>query len=192
VGVKGDMSRRTLICNLDANVERPELKTFKQKPLEMIRSRRGDYIGAALTIIKAYQSAGSPADYDDLASYDQWSRMVRGPLIWLGLPDPALSMEEARRDDPELAALRAFLTSCATLWWPDEATFVAREVVGRAELGGEYMDLADVLTIVCGEKPVNSLNVGYWLRRIEGRIVEGCRLKALPGGNVARYYVEKI
>ena len=38
IRLKGDMVRRALICSLDARIERPELRTFKNKPVE--RDRR--------------------------------------------------------------------------------------------------------------------------------------------------------
>ena len=34
--VRGDMTRRTLLCTLDANVVHPELRTFKHDPLRRI------------------------------------------------------------------------------------------------------------------------------------------------------------
>ena len=34
--------------------------------------------------------------------------MVRSPLVWLGMPDPVVSMETARAEDPVLADMREF------------------------------------------------------------------------------------
>ena len=39
----GDLNRRVVVCSLDANVERPELRQFRRKPVDMILSDRGKY-----------------------------------------------------------------------------------------------------------------------------------------------------
>jgi putative DNA primase/helicase len=57
---RGDMTRRGLIANLDAKVERPELREFGFDPLERVLADRGSYIAAAITIARAYIAAGSP------------------------------------------------------------------------------------------------------------------------------------
>jgi putative DNA primase/helicase len=52
--VVGDVCRRVITCNLDAEMERPELRQFKFDPVERVLSDRGKYIAAALTICRAY------------------------------------------------------------------------------------------------------------------------------------------
>ena len=106
IGPRGDMVRRTLICNLDANVERPELRRFDFDPVVRVLADRALYLGAVYTIIRAYRIAGTPAVCDPLGSYLKWTSMVRAPLIWLEEADPVDSMEVARDEDPDLASLR--------------------------------------------------------------------------------------
>jgi putative DNA primase/helicase len=108
-----DLDRRVVICSLDANLERPELRQFKRNPLEIIRRDRGKYIAAPLIIAKAYLAAGCPNLSAPVASFDDWTRLVRSPLVWLGCADPARTMETARAEDPELVVLEA--TGAA--WW---------------------------------------------------------------------------
>ena len=50
----GDMTRRVIICTLDAKLERPELRQFKSNPFATVLADRGKYIAAALTIVRAY------------------------------------------------------------------------------------------------------------------------------------------
>jgi putative DNA primase/helicase len=50
----GDMTRRTLLCSMDPAMERPELRVFATSPLDMILAKRGHYIAAALTVVRAY------------------------------------------------------------------------------------------------------------------------------------------
>jgi putative DNA primase/helicase len=59
----GDMTRRALLCSLDAGVERPELRKFKDDPVGKVESDRGTYVTAALTILRAYNVAGRPCPW---------------------------------------------------------------------------------------------------------------------------------
>jgi hypothetical protein len=42
---------------------------------------------------------------EPLAGFEEWSEVIRHPLIWLGLPDPVESMKDARMLDPERGEL---------------------------------------------------------------------------------------
>jgi putative DNA primase/helicase len=55
-----DMARRTIVCSLDPNLERPELREFNGNPFSEVISHRGRYIAAALTVVRAYVVAGYP------------------------------------------------------------------------------------------------------------------------------------
>ena len=69
---RGDMVRRGLVCNLEALDERPELRSFQEDVLETVAVDRGPYVAAALTIVRAYLVAGSPAVCPPLGSYSAW------------------------------------------------------------------------------------------------------------------------
>jgi RepB DNA-primase from phage plasmid len=188
IGVRGDMTRRTLICNLDAGIERPELRKFTKNPIEMVRADRGLYIAAAFTIIKAYIVAGAPVSYPALGSYGQFGRMVRGPLMMLGQPDPVSSMDEARADDPELAAIRQLLISSGIVV---DRFYRARDIVSMSTTDD---DLRELLIRVAGERDeISNRLVGNWLRKISGRIVDGRRLvKHATLGGTVQYYLELL
>lgn len=117
--VRGDMCRRCLICDLDAGLERPELRTFAADPVATVMADRGRYVSACLAIPLAYLRAGTPALLPPLASFGDWSALVRSALVWLGESDPAASMETARDDDPDLEQLRALLDAWQTLTLPN-------------------------------------------------------------------------
>jgi putative DNA primase/helicase len=102
-----DLVRRTLVCRLDANLENPEERIFESNPVKAVLDNRGLYIGACLTIGRAYISAGSPNPCRPLPSFQRWSDLVRSALVWLGMPDPCSSMEMARSEDPIRAARAA-------------------------------------------------------------------------------------
>lgn len=96
------MTRRTLLCNLDPQVERPELRTFRCNPGQMVLEDRGAYLADIFTIIRAYLVSSETVADQPTASYEQWSRMVREPLMWLCEADPVASMEQARSEDDGL------------------------------------------------------------------------------------------
>ena len=103
-----DMTRRGLTCNLETLEERPEFRGFKHDALALARADRPKYVAAALTVVRAYLVAGAPTVCGPLGSYTDWSRMARSPLVWLGEPDPVLSMDGAREEDPVLTKIREF------------------------------------------------------------------------------------
>lgn len=196
--VRGDMVRRSLVGELYANLERPEPREFKGDPVAMIQADRGRYVSAALTIVRAYIEAGLPGRLPPIASFGAWSDLVRSALVWLGCADPALSMEQAREDDPELAELGEVLTVWESSLGTTEA-FTVRQVADaaaehRKTVMGEPTDytrpeLRDVLLRLPGERgEVSTRRLGKWLAAREGRIVAGRRLRrrhARPRGNAA-------
>jgi putative DNA primase/helicase len=93
ITAEGDLTRRTVVCHLDAGLERPELRTFDFDPIERVLGDRGAYIAAALTIARAYRVCGERVECEPIGSYGRWSKTVREPLIWLGQTDPVKSME---------------------------------------------------------------------------------------------------
>jgi putative DNA primase/helicase len=178
--VRGDMTRRTIICSLDANVERPELRSFTQDPLQRVLDNRGAFVAAALTIVRAYLAAGQPDRIKPaLASFPDWSNTVRSALIWLGCADPAATMEQAREDDPELSDLRQVIGA-----WHEQYGDIAK-VSGRVAEDAVETDrddkgeilmkrpaLREALMQVAAEgKGISTRRLGKWLSKHEGRIV---------------------
>ena len=180
--LKGDMVRRGLGCNLDALTERPELRAFKRNPLHQALTDRGTYVAAVLTIIRAYLTAGAPTVCGALGSYMAWSKMVRGPLVWLGQPDPVASMESARQEDPVLATIREFFDLWLNYLELDQS-YTAGEIIetacGTPACGDfnpqPFKEL--LLRVATGDKgTVSAKRLGWWLRGINGRVVAGYRL----------------
>ncbi len=99
-----DMARRCLHIRLQCNSEKPHLRAGFRYPnvLEHARNRRGELLSAALTILKAYAVAGMPeAKLEPWGSFEEWSRIVRGSLVWCEQPDPAQTRQELEDDAEE-------------------------------------------------------------------------------------------
>jgi hypothetical protein len=185
VGFEGDMVRRGLVCNLDSLSERPELRQFQHDPLRHALENRGPYVAAALTIIRAYLTAGAPQVCSTIGSYAEWSRMARSPLVWLGQPDPVDSVSTARAEDPELNDIRELFTLWGEELNLDERYTTARiiEVASEPTGGNDYnrQPFKELLLRVAGEnngKQVSARRLGWWLRKISGRVEAGYRLGA--------------
>ena len=107
--IKGDLTRRSVVCRLDPKVERPELRQYTYDPIADAKDHRAELVAAVITILRAYHVAGRPNRPPRLQSFEMWSDTVRGALVWLGAGDPAGTMDRLRKADPVLASLTAVL-----------------------------------------------------------------------------------
>jgi putative DNA primase/helicase len=97
VTVSADLVLRTVAIRLDAQSERPEERSFEFDPIERVRTDRGGYLAAVFTIAKAFMAAGEkPKGMKVVAGFEEWSRLVQQPLVWLGMPDPLGNRETLR------------------------------------------------------------------------------------------------
>ena len=177
VSFKADMLRRGLTCYLDAQTGRPELREFRRDPLGEVLADRKGHVAAALTIVRAYLAAGSPAVCGSLGSYGTWSRMVRSPLVWLSLPDPIASIESSREEDSELADIRELFSLWIQYFSLDD-DYTIEGIVTTActpPAPGDFnpQPFKALLLRVSGDKnAISNRRVGWWLRRISGRVID--------------------
>jgi len=181
----GDMTRRAVLCSLDAGVERPELRKFASDPIARVMENRGAYVAAAITIAKAYRAAGTPTVCDPIGSYGDWSSLVRAPLVWLGQADPVESMATAREEDPELMAIRELFSHWDEHLRPGMSYTTNRIIQLACEKDHLFQfnhpEFRDALLRTAGEGgAVSSRRLGRWLSKISGRIVGGFRLDIRP------------
>lgn len=192
----GDMTRRVLLCSLDPDMERPETREFAGNPFDEVLSNRGLYVAAALTVVRAYVVAGCPGQLPALASFEDWSRLVRSALVWLGKVDPIETMKAAREDDPIKAAL-SFLFST----WRDAAQGTpktANELVSLASTPGYpegylYPGLQEAVTAFAGDRSgrISTISLGQKLSKHKNRVIDGMKLLA-DGKNRTNQQLWKI
>jgi putative DNA primase/helicase len=109
--MSGALVERTLVSRIDAKMENPGERTFKNNPLQIITANRGKYLAAAFTLVRAYIAAGSPrSGATPFAGFEKWSHFVREPLLWLGVADPFGTVVNARSLDPRRNDLRTLIT----------------------------------------------------------------------------------
>jgi len=95
---QGDTVRRVLVVRLEVDTERPQERTgFAVKDIRShALDHRSDLLSAALTILRAYHVAGRPPqDLPAWGSFERWSALVRGALVWAGLTDPFVTQQRA-------------------------------------------------------------------------------------------------
>ena len=107
--IRADLVRRILRTRLDAQVESPWKRSFKNDPLKMVRERRGEYVAALLTMRRAYHVSGKNVNFDSHCGYEQWSNSIGGTVKWLGLKDPFDSVELVKERDPEKSVLMVIM-----------------------------------------------------------------------------------
>jgi hypothetical protein len=198
----GDMTRRGLICTLDAKRERPELREFQRNPFDEVLADRGRYIAAALTAVGAYIIADRPRVTSELPSFEGWSNTVRSPLIWLGYPDPVETMETARREDPNLQTMQAVFAALKDVIGvgSKKACSVA-DIINRANEGEpgpigfclRYPGAKEALQHVAADRngAIQGRELGKYLSRQKGRVALGVRLEgqADEHGHAARWWL---
>jgi hypothetical protein len=173
----GDMTRRALRCDIDAGVERPELRVFDRDPVATVKADRPRYVAAVLTILRAFHVAGRPSTVTPLGSFEEWSGLVRGALLWLGCADPVDTQEEIRSTDP----IRAAIESVMAQWWsvvgdkPVTVSEVVKIASGQQYHGDfEHPEFREALLAVAGVGAIiNPKRLGDWLAQSKKRIVGG-------------------
>jgi hypothetical protein len=166
--IKGDLTRRAVIGKLDPKVERPELRQYDYDPIADTKANRGELVAAALTILRAYHVAGRPDRPPRLQSFEQWSDLVRGSLLWLGAGDPTATMDRLRKRDPALASLTAVLHAWRAAFGIEPVT--ARKVV---DVAANKSDLGDALIEagVARNGKLDAKVLGNWLAKHADRVV---------------------
>ncbi len=165
---KGDMASRALLCRIDAKVEHPEKRDFEISDLAAhLSAHRKQLAIAALTILRAYHVAGRPRqNLPRWGGFDQWSREIREPLVWLGVADPCRTRERIIVNNPERDSALSILST-----WHDLSQDRAVTV---AEVIRDGANLKELLLTVAADRTepakINPRRLGVWLRSIEDRI----------------------
>jgi len=194
VGPVHDMTRRCITICMDPVCEVPAARSF-QRP-ELVRDvlrERGRYVSAVLTIVRAWVVAGRPkVDCKSVAGYDDWSNLCRQPLLWLGLADPTESMFEAMAEDPDREMLRRLLIAWQAAF--GKRAVMVREAVRQAALDDGHEELRELLRDIAEERgEINRRKLGRWIKRNEGRIVDGKRFIRARGNRSAEaWQVESV
>jgi putative DNA primase/helicase len=181
--IGADNVRRCVQCALDADMETPEERQFRNDPVALVLAERGKYIAACLTIARAYIVAGRPGKLPPRASYEGWSDLVRSALVWLGWSDPVETVAAIRSDDPIRQQRAAVFTTWAAELIPTIG-YQTSELIEQAEAWAQgnriHPELFAALFAVAaprgGGQQIDPVRLGLWLRANLDTVARGWKL----------------
>jgi hypothetical protein len=197
--IGGDLRFRSLLCRLDAKMERPGERVFSRDFREWAVAHRPQLVAAGLTLMRAFVTSKHPARElcPPWGRFEHWTDMVRCPLIWLGEQDPCASLSALEQDDPERQEHLRILHA----WWARIADRVvtARELVDvalDASVGDPNWPFKELVQDISADRQgvLKPKRLSHWLRRHAGRRVSGYQLVKMPDNNdhTATWRVEKV
>lgn len=186
--VKEDLTRRVVLCQLDPQTETPEKREFDRNLLEWIPANRPALAMAALTALRSYVVAGKPKQpIPPMGSFEDWHRLVRSALIWLGEADPLGDTNKMEDSDPTRFRLRALIYAWHNAFKTIPTT--AKEAVARAnstirDENGDEISRDSILRDALADHftdgrrgGISTRYLGDFLSKIKGRIECGARFE---------------
>ena len=188
---RADTARRTLHIRLLSQEQNPEKRTgFKYPDLAgHILRHRGRYVADCLTLLRAYQVAKPSAQLrlKPWGSFEEWSDLVRGTIVFCGLEDPIEAHDHLTRVADNSASALADLIAgwrdlCHTyevegctvrqaLEWLAEDLDFKRTNSGHQIRFGKLRDALAELCSAPGRPLPDAKQLGYAIRSFRGRVV---------------------
>lgn len=193
-----DIARRVLPIRLQSPLESPEDRSdFKHSDLlGWVAFNRPRLAVAALTVLRAYFVAGKPEQQDGVwGSFEGFSRVIRGALVWAGGADPLPTREAATANDDAKTLLAMMITGLEEAD-PDRAGITTKEIERLIGYRVDEMPTCPILAAaaseVCGDR-FNSRSFGRRLRSYVGRNWEGRHIHAENAhGGVIKWRVRSV
>jgi putative DNA primase/helicase len=208
ISIADDLDRRTLMIKLDTGLADPHFKKYAKRPLDLILADRAKYLKAALTIPLAYREAGYPVVTDkQLLDFEDWDRLVRRSLIWLGETDPLVTMDEASDTDVGKQQARAMRMAMKTLCGLGEGNaHFAEHIVNQIDANGSMCIKPEVwqmakawrevlMAIVAGGKEETwSRRLGHWFNKVRNVPDDGLVIRSKVDTHTAMnvWWVEEV
>jgi len=202
VALQADTARRCLHIRIESGVERPEERTgFEYPDLKAhVKRNRGELVHAALTILRAYFVAGKPdMRLPEWGSFEQWSALVRGAVVWIGEPDPGATRRGlAQQSDTESSALTALLNAWLETYGGGRRT--AAEAIDDArksepnarnqevKFGKLRMAILDAVPSRSGELPT-AKSLGMKLHHLRRRVIGGRQFECTDVKGTKEWFV---
>ncbi|WP_413430910.1 primase-helicase zinc-binding domain-containing protein [Crateriforma spongiae] len=182
-----DIARRVLPIRLSSPLESPEERTDVEHPdlLGFVAENRPRLAAAALTILRAYFVDGCPKQSGGTwGSFEAWSELVRGAIVWTGKADLMATRITAKADDASAEIVAGLIGGLIEV---DEAGdgLTCREIVdllNDPSNASRYPTLREVVAEVAtrGGKPDVS-RLGYAMRKYRGRVCNGYQITQETG-----------
>ena len=214
--LSGDLNRRLLPINLDAQVEHPWNRKFPFHPVSYVHANWLDLRIAALELIQAWHNHGAP-ECEGATGFPEWDALVRSVVVWaaenlmigVDFADPAEAIKESYADDPETEALGQLLRAWSDVFGAKEVLIKeVQEVLSRADgalfPGGEteeppeasaaLLEACSVILDGGGKTSTGeSRRLGMYLSSHEGQIIGGFKfVKCGTRGGARKWRVECV
>jgi putative DNA primase/helicase len=192
-----DVGRRVLPIRLQSPLETPEDRSGFRHPdlLSWIEAERPRLAVAALTILRAYFVAGCPSQAGgDWGSFERWSAVIRGSIVWAGGADPLPTRRAALTGDDTAALLGKLIVGIETAD-PSGVGLTTKEIerktFGTQADDADHEALAEAVFEICGER-FNGRKFGRRVRGFAERVWQGRYIEADSArGGVARWRVRR-
>jgi putative DNA primase/helicase len=94
-----EMIRRTVLTRLDAQMAHPEDRTaFRHPDLRtFVKEQRPHLIAAVITLVRAWQAAGTPPGKKTLGMFESWAQVIGGILSVAGVPGFLDNLDDLRQ-----------------------------------------------------------------------------------------------
>ena len=171
--IGGDLARRTCLIRLDAGLERPETRTFSSDLRVVALKRRAELVTAGLTALRAFALTDDRVPKPSgVGSFEDWSRVVRGTLMWCGFADAWGNADLLRADDPQRERVAGILHALKP-FGQFTAAKVATEALDDVRLREQLAQFIDR----SGKFDTHAF--GLWLRKNRDRIIDGLKASQL-------------
>lgn len=194
--LSNELVGRALHVRLETSYENPENRSdFKYYPLlPHVHRERPKLASAALTILRAFFAAGCPDQkLSAWGSFEAWSRIVRGALVWAGMPDPIGGRKEMiESGDSELGVLERVLIEWEKLGKPTLVSDLLSEMhVGAFAHAALKEALAELCE--CSADKLTTKIISMQLRKYKKKNVGGRRFDHKPKqGGGTPWFVARI
>jgi hypothetical protein len=200
------MDRRVALIRLEPDCEHPEKRSdFAHADLESwVRANQPELLGAALTILVAYASAGRPhVPVEQWGSYEAWSAAVRAPLVWCGGRDPALTREGLAASSPvddaagrfvhawrALTLIHGAITAgrALRLIYPQAPDLTALDFENAMDPWPELREAVEELAALPAGRRVSSAQLGKILAANRGRVFRGVVIQSRLLDGTTRWF----
>ena len=187
IEIAEDLTRRAILIRLllPSNIKDPDFSRggFVDRRVEAKECRK-QLIEAVFTIVRAYIAEGRPCEekVGVVTSFPDWSKLVREPLIWLGLSDPWESSSILREEDPIKLRNFRILQLLDALF---QTSFSAKDVVdvleGNKSVSQTLYEAKTELRRILREATkangeLDSFKLGHFFRKLLDQPYQGLRL----------------
>jgi putative DNA primase/helicase len=146
---------------------RRPLRTPDWDAKDVAKAKRGRLVSAALTILRAWHTAGTRIDRSPLGGFEEWSQRIRAPLLWLGCDDPCDTTLKVKAQDAQVMQLVAVM-AC----WKEHiglnAPMNIQGIINKALVAPDLHNALMAVAEARNRQVISPDRLGRWLRKVTG------------------------